>query len=122
MAYATIVTNYVVLTSVEVFNDISLISFSHQFSTDALLIDTAFGVVENTQPLAGTTVYIKQQTPNTNKGGEILRGCSDTYVVDRGPDVFVLDHKYSNSQPEEQELRVLPEELKASQVYWGSGA
>lgn len=119
MAYATIVTNYVVLASVEVYNDISLVAFAHNFSSDALLIDTAFGVVENTLPLAGSTLYIKQQSPNTNKGGEVLIGCSDTYVVDRGSGIFVLDHKYSNSQPEEKELRVLPAELKASNITWG---
>ena len=121
MAYATIITNYIVTTTLEVYNEIPLVSKAHLSSTDGVFLDTAFGVGENTIPLAGSSLYVKPSSPNLNLRGTVIVGSSDSFLVERGSSVFVLNY-HDDSAPIEQELRVLPEELKATQAYWGSGA
>lgn len=121
MAYATFISNYVVLTTVQVYSELTKVSNSHLSSSDAIKVDTAFGVVVNTLPLAGASVYIKPQSPNLNSRGSIMVGSSDSYFVESGSSVFVLNF-HEDAAPVQQELRVIPEGLKAEGVYWGSSS
>jgi|Laugresu1bdmlbdd_1035124.scaffolds.fasta_scaffold28976_2 hypothetical protein len=122
MAYSTFVTQYSISTSLEVYSELKDVGSTHLPTQATLYVPTAFGIVEDTLPLAGATLYVGGLSNGETPALQIsYQSVGDMYLVERDTPIFVLDHQLTTGQPVEQEKRVLPEATFPQNINWGFG-